>query len=204
MRKVNLQVNWEPQFSSGPEFTCLVRTRVWMRVHTTPNKTYQLWKQTIVCLKWTKQNQCERALRKRSLAVKVKGCWVWGNSKVRLNNDWKMLIRTHTQPSTYPAEWPGSSYLSPLACRPPLWRSVRCHGRTSPFAPCCHSGGSAATSECRSSARSLPEVSGFPPGCPPTGSRLLSWQNTHSRKRHTTTASILTEHKDACHQVRFA
>lgn len=91
-----------------------------------------------------------------------------------------VLVLLNRRP--YPVEWPVSSCPSPSECRPPPWRSVRCRGRTSPAAPCHHSGGSASISACHSEAHSSPAASVFPPGYPPTGSRLLSWRKTQCRQ----------------------
>lgn len=52
-----------PPFSSGPEFVCLIRTRVRMSVHTCPNEPDYPRKRTLVRLKRTKGGQCECALR---------------------------------------------------------------------------------------------------------------------------------------------
>ncbi len=52
-----------PTFSGGPEFSCLVRTRVRMSFHTTPTQPDYPTKHSRVQLKQTKQLRCESTLR---------------------------------------------------------------------------------------------------------------------------------------------
>ncbi len=58
-----------PRFSDGPEFGCLVHTRVRMSFHTTPNQPDYPKKRSRVRLKRTKQLKCESTRRHNWLVL---------------------------------------------------------------------------------------------------------------------------------------
>lgn len=97
------------------------------------------------------------------------------NDKHAFSLKWKIILLI-----CHLVKWPGCACPSPSGCKPPPWRNVRSRARTSPSWEYRRSGDSGSTWARHSVARSLTASSGSPPGCPPTDSKLWSYNTvTH-------------------------